>query len=636
MRRRDGAPVDIAVLQRMAAQVRHRGPDADGLWVDGDVGFGHRRLAIIDVSGSPQPMGDASGTLQVCFNGEIFNYRELRHELADYPFRTNGDTEVLLALFARAGWRGVERLDGQFAYALHDARSGELWLFRDRLGILPLYHCWDGPTFLFASEIKALLTAHSEGPGVDDDSLMSYLAHRSVPAPNTLFRGIRKLPPGHWLRVDRSGRVDSGAYWRLPSAPASVRIQRAAAVDQVAAALERSVTRRLVADVPVGAYLSGGVDSSLIVALMAKARDGGMVETFSAGFEHPSYDERPFAREVSRRLGTVHHEVVVRPEDFLDLWNKLTWHRDGPLSEPADVALFRLAAAARASVKVLLSGEGSDELFAGYPKYRFARLAGLADWLPARLRGPLFHSIERLLPANAAKLRIMARAMSAASEAGRFQSWFAPFTAYERRQMLSVPDYEGHVEIWRRAQGDVLQRMLYVDCHTWLADNLLERGDRMSMAASVESRPPFMDHHLVELAFRLPSRLKVRHGSTKWLVKEVARRFLPADIVDRPKVGFRVPLSVWFRGHLRELLGDLLLAPGSFVGQRLDRAFVRDLVQSHDQGRRNEEIRLWTLLGLEIWYDVFFKRRPTSVDEPLLCNAQTAAPAGGERQTRLR
>ncbi|HPG28309.1 MAG TPA: asparagine synthase C-terminal domain-containing protein, partial [Myxococcota bacterium] len=277
------------------------------------------------------------------------------------------------------------------------------------------------------------------------------------------------------------------------------------------------------------------------------------------------------------------------------------------ISEPADLAIFRLASLARDHVKVLLSGEGSDELFAGYPKYRWATRAGLADWLPAGLRGRTFRLLERAAPARLAKARIALRAMSARSEADRFQAWFAPFTRYERDVLLPGVERDGHVAITARTEGDLVQRMLYADCHAWLVDNLLERGDRMAMAASVESRPPFLDHELVELAFRLPSNVKLRDGTTKWVVKEVARRRLPASIVDRRKVGFRVPLDAWFRGELREMANDLLLGAGSFVGGRMDRRFVASMLADHARGRRDEEIRIWTLLCLEVWHEVFFR-----------------------------
>ncbi len=607
IRRFDGAPVDLAVLRDMTSRLVHRGPDDEGYWGAPGVALGHRRLSIIDLEGSKQPM--SNGPLHISFNGEIFNYRQLRSEIASrYSFRTRGDTEVILALHELDGPEAVHRLDGQFAYAIVDEAKGELWLFRDRMGVLPLYYFFDGNVLLFASEIKALLPGLPKPPAVDEQSVKEYLAYRSVPPPHTLFKDIRKLPPGHRLCVNRSGDMKIDAYWSLPTRPADTSISDREAVSETGAYLDRALRSRLVADVPVGAYLSGGVDSSLLVDLMCKVREGGgEVHTFSAGFHDPRYDELPYARSVSKQLGTHHHEVYLEPEDLEEHWHGLTWHRDTPLSEPADLAVYKLATLARERVKVLLSGEGSDELFGGYPKYRFARWASLASALPPAARLRVFAGAEKRLPGAMAKLRIMLRAMSAGSEADRFQTWFAPFTAYERDALLSGVERGGHREVWRRAEGDLLQRMLYVDCHTWLVDNLLERGDRMAMAAGVESRPPFLDHKLVELAFRLPSRVKIKRGQTKWVIKELARRGLPAEIVDRRKLGFRLPMDAWFRGHLREMSRDLLLSPNSFVGGLMNRGMIDAMLQRHESRRSDEEARIWPLMGLEIWHDVFFK-----------------------------
>lgn len=615
LRRFDGGVVDGGLLRQMAEQLAHRGPDGEGWWADGSVGFGHRRLSIIDVEGSPQPMASADGRVHVTFNGEILNYRDLRRRLP-YPYRTGGDTETLLAAFAARGADGVHELQGQFAYALHDADAGVLWLFRDRLGILPLYYYADAHVFAFASEVKALLPALPHAPQIDEASLDSYLAHRAVPAPFTLFTGIRKLPAGHRLRVGADGRVASERWWS-PPAPGTARLSPTAAVARTAELLEQSVSAALVADVPVGAYLSGGVDSSLLVALMRQAREGEGIETFSAGFGDPRIDELPHARRVSGLLGTRHHEVVVTPEDFTASWSHLTWQRDAPLSEPADVAVHRLATLARERVKVVLSGEGSDELFAGYPKYAAARWLRAADVLPQRLVRGAARALEPRIPAKGSRVRAPLRALGASSEAERFRGWFAPFSEADRAALATglptrpAPGPEGG--------DDVIARMLDADLRVWLPDNLLERGDRMSMAASLELRPPFLDHRLVEFAWSLPSNLKVRRGRTKWIVKEVARRHLPADIVDRRKAGFRVPLDAWFRGGLRTMAWDMLDSPSAFVGQVFDPAEVRAVLRRHDTGTTNEEMRLWTLLCLEVWHAAFFTGagpRPTPALRP--------------------
>jgi asparagine synthase (glutamine-hydrolysing) len=607
----DGAPVEPDLVRAMGRQLAHRGPDGEGHWCDGNVGFGHRRLSIIDPAGSHQPMASADGRLHLTFNGEILNYRALRRSLHSYPFRTQGDTEVLLALFADQGPAGVTSLDGQFAYAVFDENDRRLWLFRDRLGILPLYYYADQHLVAFASEVKALLPVRQQGFDVDERSLYAYLGHRSVPAPHTLFDGVHKVPPGHLVGIDERGRIDITRYWSIPSVSAAPPIEPKEAVAKFRAGLDAAVQRNLVADVPVGAYLSGGVDSSLIVATMSRLSPS-VVQTFSAGFGDPRFDELPHARTVSRLLGTEHNEVMVGPTEFEERWRDLTWHRDAPLSEPADVAVYCLAREARRSVKVVLSGEGSDELFGGYPKHRYATMTSASGWVPAGLRRQVLGRAERHLPARSRRLRIGMRALTPENEAGRFAGWFAPFTDDERSALLGRRDLR-RVSTDARVgrDGDALRRMLAADCGTWLADNLLERGDRMTMAASVELRPPFLDHQLVELAFSLPSNVKVRGGTTKWVVKEAARQVLPASIVDRSKLGFRVPLDAWFRSGLREMAWDRLLGRDSFVADVMDRHRIRSLLTSHDHGRRNEDIRIWTLLCLEVWHESFFRQPPS-------------------------
>ena len=376
------------------------------------------------------------------------------------------------------------------------------------------------------------------------------------------------------------------------------------------------VESALVADVPVGAYLSGGVDSSLIVAKIAALRPDRRVQTFAAGFGNPATDELSWASRVSEYVGTDHHEVHVDARDFESLWPELTWHRDAPISEPADIAVYRLAQTAGQSVRVVLSGEGGDELFAGYSKYRAARAVSAVAVLPARLRARGVSALEHRLPASLGRARIALRAAGADTSAEQYRTWFAPFTQQERRTLLgSLPTRAlslGNNGSGRAMNHDVIREMLLADLDGWLPDNLLERGDRMSMAASLELRPPLLDHRLVDLAFRLPSSVKVRGGTTKWVLKEVARRYLPPEVVDRRKVGFRVPLGDWFRSGLRDSMWDRLTGADSFVGQTLDRAAVRTLLERHDSGRFNEENRIWTLMCLEVWHETFFRSRSST------------------------
>lgn len=594
-----------AALHEMAEVLHHRGPDEAAVWVGPDIGLAHTRLAIIDVEHSHQPMHSVDGRWVLAFNGEIFNHASLRAHL-DYPFRTRGDTEVVVAGLALEGISFVERLQGQFALVAHDLRTGTTHLVRDRLGILPLYYRHIPGGIAFGSEVKALLTV-GPPPQVDHRSLDAYLGARSVASPDTLFEGVKKVRPAHRVSIMPGGHLEDASYWSLPEGDPEGTWSADEAIEAVGDGVREAVRAAMVADVPVGAYLSGGLDSSLIVAQMQRLRGDEPVHTFSAGFgDHPQ-DELPWARRVSTLLGTQHHEVQLRPTDFEDLWARLTWHRDAPISEPADIAVFGLARAAREHVRVVLSGEGGDELFAGYPKYRFARFAERTTMLPARLRAGLAGPVERRLGGHS-RARTALRAVVAGDVTEQHRTWFAPFTAAERQGLLgTAPPPE------RRpapALGvDPIDRMLRHDLRHWLPDNLLERGDRMSMAASLELRPPLLDHHLVELAFRLPTSVKVRAGSTKWVLKEVARPFLPDDVIDRKKVGFRVPLDSWFRTGLRDTARDRLTGADSWVGQTLDRSLVRDLVDRHERGA-NEEIRLWTLLCLEMWHDCFFGTAP--------------------------
>ena len=607
----DQGPVDGGVLAAMARTLAHRGPDDHGVWQTPGVGFAHTRLSIIDLGGSRQPMQSADGRWVITFNGEIFNYRALRASLT-YPFRTDGDTEVILAGVSRHGLPWIENLVGQFAFALHDLRLGTTHLVRDRLGVLPLYYLSTPQQLVFGSEIKAVLAGGTAQPGVDFLSLDAYLSGRSVPSPDTLFDGVKKLPPAHRATVTRAGQISLTRYWQPPAADPRGQWSPGAAVDAVDEAVTAAVDSALVADVPVGAYLSGGVDSSLIVAKIAALRPDRRVQTFAAGFGNPGTDELPWARRVSEHVGTDHHEVHVDARDFESLWPELTWHRDAPISEPADIAVYRLAQTAGQSVRVILSGEGGDELFAGYPKYRAARAVAAASALPAGLRAWGVSAVENRLPASLARARIALRAAGADTTAEQYRTWFAPFTARERRSLLgSLPTRE--LSLGNNGSGrDVIREMLLADLDGWLPDNLLERGDRMSMAASLELRPPLLDHRLVDLAFRLPSSVKVRGGTTKWVLKEVARRYLPAEVVDRRKVGFRVPLSDWFRSGLRDSMWDRLTGADSFVAQTLDRTAVRELLERHESGRFNEENRIWTLMCLEVWHETFFGTRSSA------------------------
>lgn len=591
----DGRRVDPEALAAMSAQLKHRGPDeGDVLHVPGGA-LVHRRLSIIDLAGSHQPMASAHGGLTLTFNGEVLNYSALRDAIA-YPYATQGDTETILATHLAHGLDAPAMFAGQFAYALHDAGARTISLVRDRLGILPLFYYADERVLVFASEIPALIAGLGRVPELDADALPEYLFKRYVTAPRTLLRGVHKVRPGTVLTFGGDGTRAETGYWTTTTTTREG-LTDDQVLDELDHALGRAIDRSMVADVPIGAYLSGGVDSSLVVA---KARAAGVdrLHTYCADFGDPRFDETTYADEVARSLGTLHQTVGVTAEDFSQSWELLSYRRGAPLAEPADIALFKLALAAREDVKVVLSGEGSDELFGGYPKHRFARATAAAGMVPHRLRGPALGAAARHLPPRARRLGIALRSLSEKSYEDRVATWFAAFSNPE------LADLVGATAVFEpgRDRRTPLRRMLEHDLHRWLADNLLERADRMSMAASLELRPPFLDNDLVDFSLRLPDRFLVRRGTTKWAVKEVARRYVPARVIDRPKIGFRVPLDAWFRGELGEFARETITASDSVSSTYLSRSGVDAVLDGHASGEQDNSVKMWTLVSLDVWH----------------------------------
>lgn len=592
----DGRAPDPLQLSAMTDQLVHRGPDDEGFAHLGPVAFGHRRLSIIDLAGSPQPMSTPDGRFTICFNGEILNYQELR-ERHRLPCRTSGDTEVLMLLVSQHGPGILNEIRGQFGFALHDASDGSVLLARDRAGILPVFWSHQPWGVAFASEVKALRPAIGS-LSLDEASLADFLLQRFVPAPHTLYAGVRKLRPGGWLRITADGSVTEGAYWTLHLPTPRTDLDETSAVDELDALMRTAVEEALVADVPVGAYLSGGVDSSVTVSLAAQARPGARLVTFAAGFAHAEIDERPAARRVSERWNTDHHEVLVSPDNFFEELGRLSWYRDFPISEPADPAVAALSKLAREHVKVVVSGEGSDELFGGYAKYKLAAASGLAGRVPTAIRAPLADVMTRTIGTRKERLAVLGRSLAGDSEADRIRAWFSPFTQRDVTGLCGRP--ARRLDALDGVHGDMVAKFGIVDLAYWLPDNLLERGDRMTMTSSVELRPPFLDTRVVDFALALPSRFKVRRGDTKWVVKQVAKRYVDADLIDRPKIGFAVPIDSWFRGHLAGEVRDLLCGPDSHVAQWLDAAAVRRLVDDHIAGAKHGK-QLWPLVSLELW-----------------------------------
>ncbi len=601
------APVDAAVLKRAADAMAHRGPDDEGFHIDGEIGLGNRRLSIIDLPGGHQPLSNEDESVWITFNGEIYNYRDLRRDLITrgHAFRTSGDTETIVHLYEQYDLTFLDHLRGMFAIALWDRRKHRMLVARDRLGIKPLFYKLEPGRLVFASELRALRELASEPLEIDPQSVYDFFGFRYIPAPRTFYRGVEKLLPGHFLIVDPSGLRDH-AYWDVPPEEETLRPAEEVAAE-VVDQLRDSVRLRLLADVPLGVFLSGGTDSSAVVALMAES-EARPLRTFSVGFEEPEYSELPYARAVARRFATEHHELTVRPEHLSDELPRLVAFRDEPIAEPTDVALYLISRLASEHVKVVLAGEGGDELFAGYPKYAADRLAGLVSALPQEVT----RALVRWLPYRQRRARIALEALSIRDEAERSATWFASFSR-EERESLFAGDFLAQVDSAHPAHvfesylekvrdRSPLKRMLYADLKVWLPDNLLLRGDLMTMAASIEERVPFLDHKLVELAARIPTRLLTRGFRTKVLLKQALRPYLPSETMYRRKVGFAVPVGEWFKKPLKSLVADLLLSPEARARGYFNSRNVENFIGEHFDGVRDRQKQLWALVNFELWF----------------------------------
>jgi len=622
-----GSAFDRGVLERMLAAIEHRGPDGHGIaeiaapegaraWL------GHRRLAIIDPVGAVQPMRHAEAGITLTFNGEIYNFRELRAllEKKGHRFSRDSDTEVLLRAYAEWGEGCVERLRGMFAFAVWDAREAKLFVARDRFGEKPLFLRQQGGALYFASEIKALLALAAPRPAVDESAVWDYLAFRYVPGPKTLLHGIRKLPPGT-CGTWRAGRWTERRYWSAPDkAPVPARVpgievqfapsarSEQDMVGEFLRRLDEAVELQMVSDVPFGAFLSGGLDSSTIVALMT--RHNAKVKTFSVGFggSESAYSELGYAGVVARHFSTDHHELVVNPDDLIEHLPKLVAFRDAPVTEPSDIPIYLLAKEASKSVKMVLTGEGSDELLGGYPKHVYERFAGA--WqrvIPGAIRHNLIQPLARSLPYRFRRAKTAIANLNLEDWTERYPRWFGACSNAERASLTTlrvnghafggfVPPFDAD------PRNSTLRRILYADQTSWLPDNLLERGDRMTMAASIESRVPFLDHELAAFVSTLPDRYRVRGFTTKWILRRAASRLIPAPILARPKVGFRVPVNRWFQGPMRDFVYDHLRGAGSRTRGWYDARVLDRTLDEHVGGRQNHEKLIWALLNLEIWH----------------------------------
>jgi asparagine synthase (glutamine-hydrolysing) len=618
-------PAEDDILRAMAASLAHRGPDAEGFWHAPGLGFVHRRLSIIDLAGGDQPIGNEDGSVQLIFNGEIYNYQQLRPllEARGHRFRTQSDTEVIVHLYEDHGETLVEHLRGMFAFALWDGPRRQLLLGRDRLGIKPLYLYRDADKVLFASEAKALL-AHPDVPrDVDPAALEDYLAFGMVPGRRSIFRHIEKLPPAHTLKIrpgdwERSPR----RYWQLRFEP-----DQGTSVEQWQEALDHklreAVRLHLIADVPVGAFLSGGLDSGVLVALSAGATRG-QLQTFSMGFREDAFSELPYARAVAERYGTRHAEEIVTP-DAVGLVDELTHHFDEPFADSSAVPTFLVARLARRSVKVVLSGDGGDEAFGGYARYAHdLSEAALRRWLPAWFRRAALRPLARVWPKAdwlPRPLRAKTRLTNLALDPGpAYANTLAICRRPLRRRLLAAdvaaglngydPEQiirEGHATA---AADDPLGGMIAADVATLLPDDFLVKVDRASMAHGLEVRPPLLDHELLELCARIPSQWKVRGGETKWVFKRTFGHLLPPDVLNRPKHGFDIPVDDWLRGPLRDMVESSVLDPRACVGQLINQSVARTLYNAHRARTGRHGNVLWSLLMLARWAERYLKGTP--------------------------
>ncbi len=606
------AGVSRPLVQAMATSLRHRGPDDEGLHLDGPIGLGFRRLAIIDLETGHQPLANEDGSRWVILNGEIYNYRELRSQLekAGHRFRTRSDTETIVHGHEEWGREVTNHLNGIFGFAVWDAASRALLLARDHLGVKPVYWYDDGERLLFASEIKAILQDESVPRELDPEALRIFLALGFVPSPHTLFKGIRKLPPGHRLHVDATGpRLER--YWH--TVPQIGRLRDEEATEEYSRRFRLAVERQMVCDVPVGSLLSGGVDSAMVTAVM-RQQSPYPITTFSVGFqEEGDWNELDEAAESARLLGTQHQELRISSQEYVDFFPESLWHLEEPVLSQSTFAFYFLTKLARQSVKVVLTGLGADEPLAGYERYRGERLAGSLGWLAG---SPVSRRLVAALP-RAEKLRRAAQALGERDPLQRFARIHALFSPAETQGLLrpdvaaALADFDplAPLRAWQRdvQHLDGLSQLLYIDTRLSLPDDLLFYGDKLAMANSLEARVPILDYELVEFVETLPPGLKLRGLTGKYVHKQAARRWLPDSIIRRRKKGFATPVDLWFQSELDGFVRDTLLGPGSACREHFEPAALETLLAEHRERRRDHRRRIFALLSFELWQRRFLR-----------------------------
>ena len=606
---------DLAQLTRLTDLLSHRGPDAGGYWIGGttnsqyQIGLGNRRLSIIDIPGGLQPMWSRHGDIVVVYNGEIYNFVELRAELQNegHEFATDSDTEVLIESYRKWGPDAVKRFRGMFAFALWDSNKQLMLFARDPFGKKPLFLLQQDRSLLFSSEVPALLRFPAVVKRLNYTSLSNFFRYRYCPGPETLFQGIEKLLPGH-IAVWHDGILRMSRYFVPPLSETEPDVSHFEdAVEMLQATLDESVRIRMRSDAPFGAFLSGGLDSSAVVSSMVQ-HSAGTIRTYSAGFVEREFSELEYAKEVATLYGTDHHELVVEAKTFFAAWAEATRFRAAPVSETADVVIMLLSRLAHESVKMVLTGEGADELLGGYPKHRAEPWVGLYQKLiPPFAHDILLGRMVRALPYSSRRIKALAVAAGEREFRERMAVWFGGMSTADCSRLVN--------DAWKSATIDgsafsakslsPLRRILFFDQSSWLPDNLLERGDRMMMSGSIEGRTPFMDVELAKLTARFPDHFLIGAAGGKSVLRAALKKRLPQQILNRPKIGFRVPIDIWFRGPFSKMLQELLLSDDSKVLRLCNAVRLRSLVEEHMNGKQDNSRNLWSLASLEVFLREF-------------------------------
>ena len=612
---RDQRPVGRDALERMMSVISHRGPDGFGSYIKGEIGLGHRRLSIIDLGGGAQPMTNEDDSLQIIFNGEIYNYVELRDELkqSGHRFKTQSDTEVILHAYEQWGHDCVSKFNGIFAFALWDIPKRQLFLARDHLGVKPLYYTMLGHRFLFGSEIKCLLTDPECPREVDLRSLAKFFALRYVPSPDTMFEGIYKLPPGHYMTVSSSA-VQIHRYWTW-TPKLRKRTNEGELVEEYRSLVEDAVRLQMRSDVPVGLFLSSGIDSGALLALMSRMSDKP-IRTFTIGFEQgEQQNETADARDLAHQFGADHDEMMVRPEDYTSYFERYMWDLEEPVGNETSVAFYFVSLIASRKVKVVLSGQGADEPWAGYHRYMGVKLSTLYSKLPSVITKGLFAGVNRY--ATNERLRRGVVSLQETDVLTRFIKIYSFFNT-EMKNQLFKPWVKEHIsadgeesrQALSRLYSDVqdldpLTQMLYIDTRASLPDDLLMVGDKTSMANSLEARVPFLDYRLVEFIETLPPSMKLRGFQGKYLHKKAIEKWLPRSVVHRKKKGFENPIDQWLRGSMKHYVNECLLSDSSGVSQFFEKSYLRKLIEDHEAGRQNYLRHIYLLIAFELWHQRF-------------------------------